>query len=547
MKRSVFVVVAAASVLAAGPHALQGQARVLRISPSSTDAVLDWDNSIDWMIRDRTLRVQTSAVDALVPGRQIERIEQLHNGVRVWGASVVRQLESGRAVSVFGTLYADAAIETTPSIDAEQAKVAIEAIGGATLGPGRLPSLALLPQDGGFRLVWIGRIVNARGGIRLFIDARTGREVKRQAALERQAPNAFVGHGRGVLGDDKKLSTDRTGGGFVLLDTLRPPNISTFNMYGNLSRLLSILNGLVSPGMADLGFSTTNTWDDTALVDAHAYSSDTYDYYYKRFGRRGMDGNDRRLWNFVHPVNRNDVFDTFESAADFYVNAFYDPDTNVMVYGEGLPGGVYLTDGHFVDFQSGAIDVVAHELTHGVTHFSSDLVYEGESGALNESFSDIMGTSVEFFFQQPGTDLMNADYFIGEDTWRAATYNARSGIRSMADPSLFGDPDHYSKRYTGTEDNGGVHTNSGISNHAFYLAIEGGTNRTSGIRVQGVGAANREQIEKVFYRAFTQLLPANATFSIARAATLRAAQDLYGLNSAAYNAVRDAWTAVGVN
>jgi len=89
--------------------------------------------------------------------------------------------------------------------------------------------------------------------------------------------------------------------------------------------------------------------------------------------------------------------------------------------------------------------------------------------------------------------------------------------------------------------------NSGIPNHAFYLAIEGGTNRTSGIRVQGVGAANREQIEKIFYRAFAQLMPSNANFSMARAVTLRAAQDLYGAGSAPLAAVRDAWTAVGVN
>jgi Zn-dependent metalloprotease len=111
---------------------------------------------------------------------------------------------------------------------------------------------------------------------------------------------------------------------------------------------------------------------------------------------------------------------------------------------------------------------------------------------------------------------------------------------------MFGHPDHYSLRYTGTADNGGVHTNSGISNHAFYLAIEGGTNRTSGLSVQGVGSANREQIERVFYRAFTQMLPASATFSIARAATIQAARDLYGDNGNVERAVTQAWAAVGV-
>jgi thermolysin len=117
----------------------------------------------------------------------------------------------------------------------------------------------------------------------------------------------------------------------------------------------------------------------------------------------------------------------------------------------------------------------------------------------------------------------------------------------MADPQAYGDPDHYSRRFTGTTDNGGVHINSGIPNQVYYLAVEGGTNRTSGLSVQGVGAANREQIERVFYRAFTQMLPANATFSVARAATIQAARDLFSANSNAERAMTQAWTAVGVN
>jgi thermolysin len=117
----------------------------------------------------------------------------------------------------------------------------------------------------------------------------------------------------------------------------------------------------------------------------------------------------------------------------------------------------------------------------------------------------------------------------------------------MANPQAYGHPDHYSKRYLGTEDNGGVHRNSGIANNAFYLAIESGTNRTSGLSVQGVGAANREKIEKAFFRGFTQLLPANATFAMARAATLQAARDLYGSGSDVERAIEQAWTAVGVS
>jgi len=213
----------------------------------------------------------------------------------------------------------------------------------------------------------------------------------------------------------------------------------------------------------------------------------------------------------------------------------------VMVFGEGLPPNITAGGQHW-NFLAGALDVCAHELTHGVTQFTSNLIYRNESGALNEAFSDIIGTSVEFFFQPSGVaGPLKADYLIAEDVV------IPGGIRSLSDPGSFGDPDHYSKRYLGTSDNGGVHTNMSIATHAFYLAIEGGTNRTSGSSVTGVGAANREQMEKVFYRGFTQLMPSNATFAVARAVTIQAARDLYGAGSAAERAVTQAWTAVGVS
>ena len=119
----------------------------------------------------------------------------------------------------------------------------------------------------------------------------------------------------------------------------------------------------------------------------------------------------------------------------------------------------------------------------------------------------------------------------------------------MENPGAYGQPDHYSRRaiLPLSSDNGGVHVNCGIGNQAYYLAIEGGVNRTSGLAVQGVGAANRDQIEKVMYRAFTLLMPANATYATARGATIQAARDLFGTNSNAERAITQAWTAVGVN
>jgi thermolysin len=218
-----------------------------------------------------------------------------------------------------------------------------------------------------------------------------------------------------------------------------------------------------------------------------------------------------------------------------------------MVYGEGLPTGVVLLPlRQSWNYLAGALDVIGHELTHGVTAYTSGLIYANESGALNEAFSDMIGTSVRFYFRPSGSaGPLKATYEIGDEVVTPG------GLRSMDNPALFGQPDHYSKLVvlpnTPAGDNGGVHINSGIANQAFYLSIEGGTNRTSGLPVQGVGSANREQMEKVFYRGFTQLMPANATFSVARAVTIQAARDLYGVGSAAERAVTQAWTAVGVN
>jgi Zn-dependent metalloprotease len=412
----------------------------------------------------------------------------------------------------------------------------------------------ILPTENAFRLVWVGEVVTIADSLRIFLDADSGAVVQTYSTRQHQARTVDVGHGVGVLQDTKKLSSSPFAGTFVASDPLRPPTLNTYNMQSNLGRVLQFLNGIVQLVPSDLGSDSDNDWTDGAVVDAHVYAGFTYDYYFKRFGRRGLDNNNIRILSLVHPVSRDAFFTaSLDVIGTFYVNAFY-AGSGVMVYGEGLPPGVFfflVPTGQRVNYLAGALDISGHELTHGVTQYSSNLEYVNESGALNESFSDIMGTSIEFFYQPAGTGLRQADYLLGEDVFTPVLPGGLAGIRSMENPALFGQPDHYSKRVilppTPENDNGGVHINDGIPNQAFYLAIEGGTNRTSGIRVQGVGGANREQIEKVYYRAFAQLMPSNANFSMARAITLQAAQDLYGVNSPPYNAVRDGWTAVGVN
>jgi bacillolysin len=534
-------VVAIAATLFISSPPLRGQETRLRHIAAVRPADLrTWDSQVDRMIRSRELEMRLDREDTLIPGRRHTRYTQTVNGVPIYGADVARQTdENGLTVSIFGDLYDGVAIATTPVLSADRVRELIAARTGVDLGAEREPRLMVLPREsGGFTLVYTVRVATPEDITLYFVDAGTGAIVDQRSDAKRQA--ASVGVGIGVLGERKKVSSSSQGGTFVGSDRLRPPVIETYDMKGNLNRLISILNGFIAPAASDFANDSDNDWTDGANVDAHVYSGYTYDYYFKRFGRRGLDNANIRIRSFTHPVNRQDATTAPPSVLfTFYLNAFYFGD-GIMVYGEGIPSDRSF-QGQRWNFLAGSLDVVAHELTHGVTDYSSGLIYANESGALNEAFSDIMAVSAVFFFQQPGSGAGPADYVVGNDVVTPG------GIRSLADPLSFGDPDNYRIRFTGAEDNGGVHINSGIASHAFYLAIEGGTNRTSGLSVQGVGAANREQMEKVFYRAFTQLLPSNARFTTARAATLQAAQDLYPGNNSVANALTQAWTAVGVN
>ena len=158
----------------------------------------------------------------------------------------------------------------------------------------------------------------------------------------------------------------------------------------------------------------------------------------------------------------------------------------------------------------------------------------------------MFGIATAFNYETPGNAPLQASYTQGRDlTVPGGASVPGYGIylaRSMANPISTLDPDHYSLRNIG----GDPHYNATIATHAFYLAIEGGTNRVSKLAVQGVGAANREQIEKSFFRALTVLMPSSSTYALTRVATIQAATDLYGGGSAAVRAITQAWDAVGV-
>ena len=517
----------------------QGRRTIPSINPASPTELRAHTDRVDRMLRDGELRLRDARRDPLVPGRRLERADQYHRGVRVFGADVARQLAGGQVVSMLGTIYEGIDVDPNPGIGEGAARRIVEARAGVPVGPLRAAELVILPRDAGeYALTWRVRAATGADLREYFVDARTGAILYEYTDLQTQSA---VGRATGVLGDSKKISTVRFSGSYTLDDGLRPPSIRTYDMKGDPFRTRDVINGFVTLTQSDVGVDADNTWTDGALGDAHIYSGYTYDYYFKQMNRRGLDDANRRLQTMVHPVRRNDFALYVNTFPTFFANAAYFGD-GLMVYGVGLPPGI-TSNGRSWDHAAGALDIVAHEITHGVTDYSSDLIYQNESGALNESISDIMATGVEFFFQPAGTGVMQAEYLCAEDVVRGAT----NGIRSMATPNVYGHPDHYSVRFTGTADGGGVHINSSISNHAFFLAVEGGTNRVSGLGVEGVGGANRTQIERIFYRAYMLLLPANATFATARSATIQAARDLYGAGSAPERAITQAWTAVGVN
>jgi thermolysin len=525
--------------VAAGTLAAQDVTELRRLTATSATepaTILESDRTITRLMRSGELTQVTTFDDVLVPGRRHERLQQTVNGVPVWASTVTRQSDfAGVPVSIFGDVYEQVpGVATEPKLSPEAARQIVAVDADVELGDVPAPLYVLMTESGP-RLVYVIRA--ARPPLQLFlyfIDAISGAIVEKRDDVKRQS----VGLGIGVLGAEKKISTTSQGGTYVAVDALRPPLLDTYNMRANVLATVLSLNRQRLLASSDLASDSDNRWTDGAIVDAHVHAGWTYDYLFKRFGRLGLDNRNMPITNLTHPASFGDVFVYGGAVVDYLTNAGYYGDGR-MVYGDGLPAGMTL-GGQTYEPLSGALDVVAHELTHGVTDYTSRLEYQGEAGALNEAFSDIIGTSVEFYFQPAGAGRGQADYSMGEDVIRPG------GVRSLANPSSFGQPDHFSRFVHTSDDNGGVHTNSGIPNQAFYLAIEGGRNRTSGLAVAGVGGANREQIEKVFYRAFTSMLPATARFSTARAATIQAARDLYGVGSAAERAVIEAWTAVGV-
>jgi len=330
---------------------------------------------IDALVRRGALALSRAQDDPDFPGRRRLRFDQRVGGVRVFGAQLVQEVgDDGGTLSVSGTIDESLSLDVRATLGADQAAREAERAsprGATAVGE---PELVVLVREAGPVLCWTTWVRLDHQLERVFVDARLGGIVHRYSDLRTETA---VGLGAGVWGDRKKVSADSSGGRFRAEDRLRPPALATYDLRYSLSAAGEALStGRIDPAL--VATDADNDWTDGAVVDAHAYAGWTYDYYFKRHGRRGIDGRDLAVRSVTHFVPRS-----FE-----FANAFWDPLSNAMYYGDG--------DREFAAF-SGALDVVAHELTHGVTQYTWDGIYEGESGALNEAFSDIMAAGAEFF------------------------------------------------------------------------------------------------------------------------------------------------------
>jgi Zn-dependent metalloprotease len=475
----------------------------VRINAKTGGALRDWDGWINSMVRSGDLVAVSSESDPMLPGRTHERLHQYFKGVPVVGGDVTLQADNGTTASMFGTFHAGIRLDAGPALSAEEAgRVATQATGGR-IAASQAPGLVVLPMDRGrYALAWHVETRSADDVRTCFVDAATGEMLLDYSSLKTRQPV--------VAGS--------------------PARVAAIDFKGDAARTArAVVDG--NP-RSTRGAAEATADSSEALLEARAAIEATRRFFIQRTGRFALDALDEPIPVAVHPVSPAD-WDRLGSAHPrYFAGAFWDG--RMIVLGEGTPEGARI-DGRAWTNAATSRDLVSHELAHAVLDFSAGLIYRRDSGALSEAFADIVAASVHFASAPREQGAGPSGYLVGDDV-------TSGGVRSLSNPAVHGNPDHYS----GVTADGGVHANSTVASHAFYLAVEGGTNRTSGLTVEGVGAAHRDQIERAFLRAFVYMLPSGATFDTARAATIQSAHDLYGAGSVAALAIEQAWAAVGV-
>lgn len=327
-------------------------------------------------------------------------------------------------------------------------------------------------------------------------------------------PGPETANATDLFGITRTIDVYETGGTFFLIDASRSMfNAAQSDIPNDPAGVIWTIDGQNnSPENSNFQAahvtSSNNSWNNPIAVSAHYNGGLAYEYFKNTFGRESINGIGGNIVSLINII---------ESDGADMDNAFWNG--QAMFYGNG--------DVAFDSPLAKSPDVAGHEMAHGVVQATANLEYYGESGALNESFADVFGAMIDRDDWKIGEDIVNTSIF------------PTGALRDMADPNNGGNslndngwqPAHYSERYTGSQDNAGVHINSGIPNKAFHLFAT------------DVGKAKAEQ---VYYRALNEYLVKSSQFIDCRIAVVQAATDLHGAGSSEVAAAESAFTSVGI-
>ena len=391
------------------------------------------------------------------------RYQQVYEGLQVWGGEIIQHMKNGAVQSYDGEYFNISGLDTRPKLTSAQAlealktyyqvKELVEDKDGS--------ELVVFPlNDADFRLAHKMMVRKADEPLfneTTFVDAETGEVLLHFPNIIQE--QLTIGIGVGKREDRMKFPTTLNNNLYYMYDAsnARPFTQRTFDLKHSLGQTVYVSS------------TTDNSWPSDDIVNIHTYIGYAYDFYYTLFGVKGIDNNNRTVNAFAH------VFDIKQK---LYDNAFWHSASSGM-YGQGF----YFLDPYQSTKDMGAaIDIVCHEYSHAITEFHSNLTYYGESGALNESFSDVFGTAIEFMFQPEGQGYNKADWIHGEDANASFTY---SHCRNQIDPNLnsqignsrYPDPCHISQKLRLLDSQGapidydGVHLNCTIYPHAYFFSL----------------------------------------------------------------------------
>ena len=431
-------------------------------------------------------------------GSTYYNFQQTYQGLNVYGAEVVVQVNNEQQLQAVLGKYSEALqLSVNPSVDATEAlNTALNNVSNGDKAEQKIykdPKLIVyMDYDNNAHLAYesVVKFKDPSGDVKieqLFIDAHSARVIQ---AIDRIHTERDI--------DVYSLNGNCLGYGA--------------NLPGNLKRNSDTVSGT------------------TSVDNAYDYLDDAYQFYKHMFNRYSYDSNDATITATVDAK--------FSSQGGCSgLNAFFSPDDKQLVFGTG--------DSSTNNF-SAAADVVAHELTHAVTWKTSNLEYQNESGALNESLSDIFGVTIQAWVRSGGGQTGNPSSInIEDDTWQLGEeLGNTSFIRYMNDPTRDGrSPDNYDDKVTGSADNGGVHSNSGIPNLAYALLATGGTHpqNETDVVVPGIGM---EKAIRIWYEAQTTSIQTRTDFDNIRAALANAAATLYDECSPEYKALQLSMDAV---